>query len=141
MNIPTIAAEWIGKVKESIQTWIDSKIDEVFSNAVIRRNAKRFAHNWIEDKDYEINMWLDKVRLFGLDKDGNIDTDLIIDEVCELGKEIDYTTEIMGYTIEISGGKISLMIPDTFVNNLIFGNKECIRMNIDEIKELKELML
>ena len=88
-----------------------------------------------------INKWLDAVVLVGLDKDGNINADLIIEEAAALFREFDYHTSVWGCAIDISGGKAVLSLPDNMASYLLFGSKSGFSFTEKDIIKLKDYLV
>lgn len=77
-------AEFIGNTKVAVKNWANGKIDELAANRPRLKAAstylKRGFSNWMDRQDKRINSMVDGVALFVADKDGNIDTDTLIDD-------------------------------------------------------------
>lgn len=138
MNIKSDIAVFKGNLKTAIQMWSSDLVDEILSSPVRRRNIKRYIENWLDFQDERINKLLDNVVLIGLDKDGNINSDLIVDEMAALFKEFDYHSDIWGCNIDISNGKAVISLPDNMVSYLLFGNKGGFSFNEQDILKLKD---
>lgn len=138
MNIKSDIAVFKGNLKTAIQMWSSDLVDEILSSPVRRRNIKRYIENWLDFQDERINKLLDNVVLIGLDKDGNINSDLIVDEMAALFKEFDYHSAIWGCNIDISNGKAVISLPDNMVSYLLFGNKGGFSFNEQDILKLKD---
>lgn len=140
MNVKSDVAAFKGNLKTAIQMWSNDLVDELLSSPVRRRNVKRFIANWLDFQDERINKLLDNVVLIGLDKDGNINADLIIDEAAALFKEFDYHTTMWGCDIDISNGKAVVSLPDNMVSYLLFGNKSGFSVTDQDIVKLKDYL-
>lgn len=140
MNVKSDIAAFKGNFKTAIQMWSSDLVDELLSSPVRRRNVKRFIGNWLDFQDERINKMLDNVVLVGLDKDGNIDAGLIIDEAAALFKEFDYHTALWGCEIDVSNGKAAVSLPDNMVSYLLFGNKSGFSFTEQDILKLKDYL-
>lgn len=138
MNIKSDMAVFKGNLKTAIQMWSSDLVDEILSSPVRRRNIKRYIENWLDFQDERINKLLDNVVLIGLDKDGNVNSDLIVDEMAALFKEFDYHSSVWGCNIDISNGKAVISLPDNMVSYLLFGNKGGFSFNEQDIIKLKD---
>ena len=138
MNIKSDIAVFKGNLKTAIQMWSSDLVDEILSSPVRRRNIKRYIENWLDFQDERINKLLDNVVLIGLEKDGNINSDLIVDEMAALFKEFDYHSSVWGCNIDISNGKAVISLPDNMVSYLLFGNKGGFSFNEQDIIKLKD---
>lgn len=140
MNVKSDIAAFKGNLKTAVQMWSNDLVDELFASPVRRRNVKRFIGNWLDFQDERINKWLDNVVLVGLDKDGNINSDLIIEEAAALFKEFDYHTTLWGCNLDISSGKAVVSLPDNMMTYLLFGNKSGFSFSEQDILKLKDYL-
>lgn len=140
MNVKSDIADFKGNLKTAVQMWSSDLVDELFVSPVRRRNVKRFISNWLDFQDERINKWLDNVVLVGLDKDGNINSDLIVEEAAALFKELDYHTTLWGCNIDISSGKTVVSLPDNMMTYLLFGNKSGFSFSEQDILKLKDYL-
>jgi hypothetical protein len=140
MNVKSDIAVFKGNVKTAVQMWSNDLVDELLASPVRRRNVKRFIGNWLDFQDERVNKWLDNVVLVGLDKDGNINSDLIVEEAAALFKEFDYHTTIWGFNIDISNGEAVISLPDNIATYLLFGNKSGFSFSEHDILKLKDYL-
>lgn len=140
MNVKSDIAAFKGNLKTAVQMWSSDLVDELFVSPVRRRNVKRFISNWLDFQEERINKWLDNVVLVGLDKDGNINSDLIVEETAALFKEFDYHTTLWGCNIDISSGKAVVSLPDNMMTYLLFGNKSGFSFSEQDILKLKDYL-
>jgi hypothetical protein len=140
MNVKSDIAAFKGNIKTAVQMWTSDLVDDLFASPVRRRNIKRFIGNWLDFQDERINKMLDNVVLVGLDKDGNIDAGLIIDEAAALFKEFDYHAALWGCEVDVSNGKAVVSLPDNMVSYLLFGNKSGFSFTEQDILKLKDYL-
>ena len=140
MNIRSDIAVFKGNVKTAIQMWCSDLVDGLFSSPVRRRNVKRYIENWLDFQDERVNKVLDNVVLVGLDKDGNINSDLIVDELAALFKEFNYHATLLGCNIDVSNGKAVVSLPDNMMMYLLFGNKSGFSFTEQDILKLKDYL-
>lgn len=140
MNVKSDIAAFKGNLKTAVQMWSSDLVDELFASPVRRRNVKRFISNWLDFQDERINKWLDNVVLVGLDKDGNINSDLIVEEAAALFKEFDYHTTLWGCNLDVSIGKAVVSLPDNMMTYLLFGNKSGFSFSEQDILKLKDYL-
>lgn len=138
MNVKSDIAVFKGNLKTAFQMWSSDIVDELLSSPVRRRNIKRYIENWLDFQDERINKLLDNVVLIGLDKEGNINSDLIVEEMAALFKEFDYHSSVWGCDIDISNGKAVISLPDNMVSYLLFGNKSGFSFSEQDIMKLKD---
>ena len=79
-----------GEIKDAIQQWIEGKIDTLFpQKAATKTFFKNGFDNLLSREDSKISKWLDTAFLFIADKDGTIDSDVMIDTINSIFKEMD----------------------------------------------------
>lgn len=137
--------EFKGNLKSSVQEWAESKIDVLCEGKPKMRSAsiyiKRGLNNWLEREDANINKLVDNGLLFIADKDGGLDTDMLIDDAVKVFKEMDIQEKDLGmFHIEYGKGEVSVNIPHNFFLDMIFGDLGKIRLTADDFLELKELL-
>ena len=99
MYLKEETAKLIGDLKNAVRKWAYGKIDELAADRPKLKAAsvylKRGINNYMEREDKRINSMVDGITLFVADKDGNIDTDMLIDDSVAMFKEMDmnYLTE------------------------------------------------
>ena len=141
MNVKGDTAAFKGKAKTAVLMWASDMVDSLFESPVRRRNIKRVLENWLDFQDERINKWLDAVALVGLDKDGNINAGLIVEEAAALFREFDYHTSVWGCDIDVSNGKAVLSLPDNMASYLLFGSKSGFSFTEKDIIKLKEYLV
>ena len=137
--------EFKGNLKTSLQEWGNSKIDALCGNNPRMKPAsiymKRGLNNWIEMEDERINKVVDRSLLFISDKNGGIDTDMLIDDAVEIFKGMDKQQMELGmFLLEYGKGEVSVSIPHNFMLDMIFGDLGKVRLTADDLLELKELL-
>lgn len=102
---------------------------------------KRGLNNWMEREDKRINSMVDGLTMFVADKDGNIDTDMLIDDAVTMFKEMDVNYADMGaFGIEYGKGAVTINIPHNVFLDMIFGDLGKIMITADDLLEIKSLM-
>ena len=78
-----------GKAKDAILAWAGEQIDQLLPNKVAARAMlKNAAANIVERFDHKINQGIDAAFLMLGDTQGNIDSDSLVDLVCDMLKEM-----------------------------------------------------
>lgn len=137
--------EFKGNLKLSLQEWGNSKI-EALCNEHPRMKAtsvylKRGLNNWIESKDEQINKLVDNTLLFVADKNGEVNTDILIDDAIEMFRGMDKQQTKLGmFLLEYGKGEVSLTIPHNLMLDMIFGDLGKIRITAEDLLEIKELL-
>lgn len=137
--------EFKGNLKTSLQEWGNSKIEALCGNNPRMKAAsvymKRGLNNWLEMEDERINKMVDRSLLFIADKNGGIDTDMLIDDAVEMFKGMDKQQMELGmFLLEYGKGEVSVAIPHNFMLDMIFGDLGKVRLTADDLLELKELL-
>lgn len=144
-NIKENTAELTGNIKVAMKNWANGKIDELAANRPKLKAAsvylKRGLSNYMEREDKRINSMVDGISLFVADKDGNIDTDMLIDDAVAMFKSMDVASYDVGaFNIEYGKGTITLNIPHNFFLDMIFGDLGQIRITADDLLEIKQMI-
>lgn len=144
-NIKENTAELTGNIKVAVRNWANAKIDELAVNRPKLKAAsvylKRGLNNYMEREDKRINSMVDGITLFVADKDGNIDTDMLIDDAIAMFKEMDINfAEIGMFGIEYGKGAVKINIPHNIFFDMIFGDLGQIRITADDLLEIKQMI-
>lgn len=85
-------------------------------------------------------MWMLQC-FFIADENGNIDTDMLINDAVSIFKQMDvYETQMAGFNIKIGKGELNLEIPSNPMLDFLFGDLGKIRLNADDLLEIKQLL-
>lgn len=136
-------AEFTGKCKTAIQQWGDKKIDELFPNKPqLRVFAKRGLDNILTRHDARINKAIDTAMLFVADGNGCIDSDVMIDTLVDLFKEMDVQKyDLWGIGLGVGKGAVTLDFPHNFVYDMLIGNLGQVKFTAEDILELKDMFV
>lgn len=131
-----------GTVKTAIQSWGNGKIDELFAG---REKAGFFAkkalNNYIAREDERINKWIDNAFLFIADEKGNIDSDEVVETLCNLLGEMKENTYPIGpVDVTVGKGEIGIKLPNNFLLDMLLGNKSVIKFTKEDFLELKNYL-
>ena len=86
-----------GKAKDAMLAWAGEQIDQLLPNKVAARAMlKNAAANIVERFDHKINQGIDAAFLMLGDAQGNIDSDSLVDLVCNMLKEMPPTDYALG---------------------------------------------
>ena len=132
-----------GKAKDAILSWAGDQIDQLLPNKVAARAMfKNAAANLLERYDQKINQSIDAAFLMLGDAQGNIDSDSIVDLLCEMLKEMpatDYAFGPVGATV--GKGEIRLQFPGGILGDLILGGLGGGRITTADIQKIKTLII
>lgn len=132
------------KAINSLEVWINGRIDDFVSQNPNMKVAsvymKRGAKNYLARERGKIEKTIDNAALFICDEEGNIDSDMLLNDMLTMFKEMDeipFGKSIIQGTI--GKGTIRFNLPDNPVFNLMFGNTGAIKITEADFLELKEL--
>lgn len=132
-------------MKDAIRKWAYGKIDELSASRPRLKAAsvylKRGLNNYLEREDKRINSMVDGLTMFVADKDGYIDTDMLIDDAVTMFKEMDVAhAEIGSFGIDYGKGAVTVSIPHNVFLDMIFGDLGKITITADDLLEIKALL-
>lgn len=144
-NIKENTAELTGNIKLAITNWANGKIDELTAGRPRLKAAsvyiKRGLSNYMEREDKRINSMVDGISLFVADKNGNIDTDMLIDDMVAMFRDMEMKHIDIGlFGIEYGRGAITVNIPHNIFFDMIFGDLGQVRITADDLLEMKEML-
>lgn len=145
MYLKEETARLTGDLKAAVRKWAYGKIDELAADRPKLKAAtvylKRGLSNYMEREDKRINSMVDSLTMFVADKDGKIDTDMLIDDAVTMFKEMDVAyAEIGSFGIEYGKGAVTINIPHNVFLDMIFGDLGQIRITAEDLLEIKQLM-
>lgn len=145
MYLKEETARLTGDLKNAVRKWAYGKIDELSVSRPKLKAAsvylKRGLNNFMEREDKRINSMVDGLTMFVADKDGNIDTDMLIDDAVAMFKEMDVNYVEMGiFGVEYGKGAVTVNIPHNVFLDMIFGDLGKITITADDLLEIKSLM-
>lgn len=133
------------KLLESVDVWADARIDDMVKGspmlAIPSVYMKRAAHNIIAKNKDGWNKSIDNAALFIADENGEIDADTIFSDMIQMLKSVeDYHFDFGIVHGHISGGAISIDLPDNIATAILFGSKRSINFTEEDFVELKDLI-
>lgn len=130
-----------GQVKDTLLTWAGAQIDQILPDRIAARAMlKNAAGNLVARLDTKIDKGIDALFLMLGDKEGKIDTDTVIDTLCNLLTEMPPTDYALGpIGARVGHGEIKVQIPSGFVSDMVIGNLGGFRLTTSDIQELKHL--
>lgn len=136
----------ISKLKNAsvsaIEKWADEMVDKMFPGKVERRTMmKNYVSNLLHQKSQMIEEGIDQAFLFLGDKEGNIDSDSMIDMVCGLLNEMQESKFDFGkLQAKVGKGQVEMVFPDGIISRLVFGDLKGVRITNEDIKEIKKFL-
>ena len=140
--------EEIGKfkcdLKTNLQQWMESKIDALCEDRPRLKSVsvylKRGLNNWLDREDMRINKIVDNSMLFITDENGNIDVDVVMEDLIRMFREMDTRETMIGvFPVEYGKGEVRITIPHNPMLDLVFGDLGSVRITADDIMEIKGL--
>ena len=140
--------EEIGKLKcdlkTNLQQWMESKIDALCVDRPRLKSVsvylKRGLNNWLDREDMRINKIVDNSMLFITDENGNIDVDVVMEDLIRMFREMDTRETMIGvFPVEYGKGEVRITIPHNPMLDLVFGDLGSVRITADDIMEIKGL--
>lgn len=130
-----------GELKTAIQSWGNSKIDELFKNSISRTFAKNGLNNMLNRYDASMNKGIDMLWMFIADENGVVDSDVLVDNVIAMLKEMDLKEyNIMGLNMTIGKGEVAIEMPKNIFFDMLVGCSK-IRFTSNDINEFKNLLI
>ena len=130
-----------GQIKANILKWAEQQIDQMLPNKVAARAMlKNMAGNVLARFDHKIAQGVAALfHMFG-DTKGNIDSDTVVDFVCDMLKEMpptDYAVGSVGATV--GKGEIRVQFPRNVFSDLIVGDLGGGKFTTADIQQIKNL--
>jgi hypothetical protein len=132
-----------GDIKTAMQDWANSKIDELFpGKATAKQFMKNGVNNLMNRYDQHMNEYIDKFFMFVADEKGEIDSDVMVDTVVGIFKEIDPIQQYHLGMVDVTVGKgeLGIHLPDNMFLNMLVGSKGVIKFTADDILDFKNLL-
>lgn len=131
-------------LKSNIQAWTEDKIDKLSTTRPKLKAAsvymKRGLNNWLDREDMRINKIVDNLLLFVTDESGNINTDIIIDDLINMFNGMDVRQAQVGFiNVEYGKGEIKINIPHNPMLDLLFGDLGQVKITSEDILEIKKM--
>lgn len=134
-----------GDIKTALMQWSESKLNSLcMAHPQLKPMSvylRRGLTNYIDRIDDKVDSAVDMLLLFVADKDGNIDTDTLINDAVEMFKLSDINqTNIGVFDITYGAGEILLSIPHNPILDVFFGNLGQIKLTAEDLLETKNFL-
>lgn len=132
-----------GVMKNALQGWGNAKIDEMLpQKAAPKALLKNGLNNLLARYDADINKWADSIFLFVADENGVIDSDTMVDTLAGIFKEMPKKEYSYGSFSAVAGnGEIVISFPHNFLIDMLVGDMGSVRLTIEDILEIKSLIV
>lgn len=132
-----------GEIKTAMQDWAEAKIDELFpGKAAAKQFMKNGLNNLMNRYDQQMNGYIDNFFMFVSNEKGEIDSDVMVDTIAGIFKEIDPVQQYhLGMVdLTIGKGELGIHLPDNMFLNMLVGSKGVIKFTTDDILDFKNLL-
>jgi hypothetical protein len=134
-----------GDMKTAINQWAEHKIDTLVADKPkllpVSVYLKRGLNNWLDNNDTDINSMIDTAVLFIADKSGNIDFNTVFEDAMNMFKAMEKQHAKWGiFGIEYGKGEIIINIPHNPLLDIMFGDLGQVKINTDDIMEIKDML-
>lgn len=131
-------------LKRNLQTWAEGKIDTLCAERPKMKYAsvylKRGLRNWIAREDARLDSMTDGVLLFVTDENGCVNTDVVIQDLVGMFKEMDVQQAHVGsFLVEYGKGELKIAIPHNPLLDLVFGDLGEVKITSEDLLEMKDL--
>ena len=145
MNIKNDINQLKGNIKTALSRWSDSKIDTLcVAHPQLKPMSvylRRGVVNYLDRIDDQIDSSVDMLLLFVADKEGNIDTDMLINDAVEMFKLSDINEAKIGiFDITYGAGEIVLSLPHNPILDIFFGELGQIKLTASDLLEMKNFL-
>lgn len=132
-----------GELKGAMQSWAESKVDELFASRpqakVLMKNGINNVMNRFDDK---LNKYIDMMFLFVADKNGVVDSDVMIDTLASLFKEMDERHYAIGMVdVTVGKGQLLIELPHNLFLEMLVGDLGRVKFTTEDIREFKNLLI
>lgn len=128
--------------KDALLKWSDNMVDQLLPGRVSARTViKNGIGNVMEKFSDRIDSAIDSLFMFLGNKDGSIDSDHVIDMICELLKEAPLSEHKLGpFNAKIGKGEVAVTFPNTFLSEFVLGDLGGFKITPDDIQEIKKIL-
>lgn len=131
-----------GDIKNAIVSWAGEKIDTLLPNKVASRAIlKNALGNCLNRYSDEVDKGVDMVFLLLGDKEGNINSDTMVDTLCGMLDEMPQKSYSLGpFKAVVGRGTIDICLPGGFFSELIAGDLGGVKITTSDLKQIKNLL-
>ncbi|GLL55332.1 hypothetical protein KUBF_29950 [Bacteroides finegoldii] len=134
-----------GDLSNSLMVWVDGRIDDFVKGkpvlSVVGSHLKRRLENEMIFNSDKMSKYLNEATMWVMDKDGTVKADLLVDDLISILKSMENTPFNYGFLKGTIGeGGINITLPKSPITSFIFGETEAIKINENDLLELKGLL-
>ncbi len=131
-----------GEIKTAMQHWGEAKIDELFpGKAAAKTFMKNGLNNVMNRYDQQMNQYIDYLFMFVANEKGVVDSDVMVDTMAGMFREIDPVQQYRFGMVDVTVGKgeLGIHLPDNMFLNMLVGNRGVIKFTAEDILDFKNL--
>ena len=134
-----------GNIKTALMQWSEGKLNALcMTHPQLKPMSvylRRGLTNYLDRIDDKVDSAVDMLLLFVADKDGNIDTDTLINDAVEMFKLSDVHQSNIGvFDLTYGAGEILLTMPHNPLLDIFFGNLGQIKLTAEDLLEMKNFL-
>lgn len=131
-----------GNVKDAIVSWAGEKIDSLLPNRVASRAIlKNAVGNCLNRYSAEVDKGVDALFLLLGDKEGNINSDTMVETLCGMLDEMPPKNCSLGFFDAVVGrGAIDIRFPNNIFSELIAGDVGGVKITTSDLKQIKNYL-
>lgn len=132
-----------GSIKDAIVSWAGGTIDHILPNKVASRAIlKNAIGNCMNRYSEEVDKGVDTLFLLLGDKEGNINSDTMIDTLCAMLEEMNPKNYPFGpFNATIGKGTIDIRFPNNVFSELIAGDLGGVKVTSSDLKQIKDFLI
>lgn len=134
-----------GNIKTALMQWSEGKLNALcMAHPQLKPMSvylRRGLTNYLDRIDDKVDSAVDMLLLFVADKDGNIDTDTLINDAVEMFKLSDVHQSNIGvFDLTYGAGEILLTMPHNPLLDIFFGKLGQIKLTAEDLLELRNYL-
>lgn len=132
-----------GSLKDAIASWAGGTIDQILPNKVASRAIlKNAIGNCLNRYSEEVDKGVDTLFLLLGDKEGNINSDSMIDTLCAMLDEMNPKNYPFGpFNATVGKGTIDIRFPNSVFSELIAGDLGGVKVTSSDLKQIKNFLI
>jgi hypothetical protein len=132
-----------GNIKDAITSWAGGQIDNLLPNRVASRAIlKNAVGNCLNRYSEEVDKGVDTLFLLLGDKEGNINSDTMVDTLCGMLDDMNPKCYDMGpFNATIGKGVIDIRLPNNIFSELVAGDLGGVKITTSDLKQIKNFLV
>lgn len=131
-----------GQFKDAALAWSSMIVDQLLPNSITARAViKNAAGNLLAFYSQKVDYAIDAAFLMFGDSAGNIDTDTMVDRVCEMLQEMPPTDYAFGpFGARVGKGEIAVEFPHGLLTDMMTGGLGGVKLTTGDLKRIKDYL-